>query len=1065
MKWNKYPLLKSSFLTVFLVAPSAVAKTVKKTAHKTVGELFSQASVNDRGAGVSLGGTKGGTTLPSANLGFQDKNSGANLEAVKPPRSSELMKGENADQAEYLKILDQQINELYKLTQKFRNSENRGELWLRLAELYVEKSTIIDSRMQDEYDKKLRAFQAGKTKTKPTMNASAAREYNKKAVQLYEWFQRDFPKDEKFSQALFFLGYNYFELGETKKAVHYYEELTKRFPGSPFSDEAHFSLAEYYFENEHWANAYKEYSYIIKEKKHRLYTFSLYKGAWCLFRLGKNKQALNYLEYIIKSGRAETGKQLASRRVVNRTRLEAEALRDIVVFYAEAGGIDAEQADRYFKNLVGAESNSYLERLAYYYQEHGNKDASKDVFRLLIAQNPNTPKAFEYQYQIVQGYYYGKNIPKFKDELYRWVKDYGPSSSWYQANKGNKELTDNSYKLRETTLRNYILQQHQTAQNSRAPYSQALANDGYQLYILSFSDSPNIGDMHFYYGELLYDMNKYDEASTQYKWVVENAPQSKFYGKAAQNLLLAVEKSVPSDQELQKRVGTSLEPVALEPKVERFIKSGQAYVEKFPNSDKNPSLKFRMGRLYYQSNHFDEATKAFREIVQKYPTTKYAEYSANLLLDIYNLRKDYAGLEKASAELLAVPSIASSKTGSDIRDVLEKAGFKKGQDFEANKKYAEAAQSYESFAKQNAKSNLSLVAYFNAALNYERAGQNNNAIAAYREVINSKEVDKSDLKWKSKRLLAKQYQDSAQYEEAAKLYRQASEEKPKDPLAPNLMFNAAALFEANGHNDSAVKAYTAFTQMTKRRSDNVEALYSMGQIHRKEGRPSAAIANYKEFLDSGATDKEKTVEAAYWISELSTQQRSRKQAEEWQKKTISIQRRFAPDSKGIGAAYAAKIKLSQSLQTFHDMKAVTFPRDPSKQKAAVNRKVGLLTQLTGELAHVIKYDSGEEIVSALAILGEANLNMAQAIVNAPLPPGLNPEETKQYKAGVEKFADPFLTKARESYKLAVDRGYELEIYSDSFHTARDYMNRQDPKTYYDEGEEASDTRLVNWMGQ
>lgn len=1063
MKFNRHQLLVSGLLSVLFAMPQAQAQTQSRSQRKkTVGELLSQASQSSRGGGIGIG-AKSGTALPSANLGFQQRNSGVDLDSVKPPRSSDLMRSENADQAAYQKILDQQINELYKLTQRFKNSENRGELWLRLAELYVEKSTIIDSRKEDEYDKKLRAFQAGKSKVKPKLDTAQAREYNRKAIQLYEWFQRDFPRDEKNSQALFFLGYNYFELGEVKKGAMYYEMLTSRYPDSPFVGEAYFALGEYYFENEQWVKAYKEYSFIIKDKKHRLHTFALYKGAWCLFRLGKTKQALNYLEYIIKTGRAETGNQLASRKVVNRNRLEAEALRDIVVFYAEAG--DPGQAASYFKNLIGGDVTSYLEKLAYQYSDRGNKDASREVFRLLIAENPNSPKAFEYQYQIVQNFYYAKRVPQFKEELYRWVKDYGPSSSWYQANKNNKELIDNAYKLRETTLRNYVLQQHQTAQNSRAPYSQGLANDGYQLYFGAFPDSAAAGDMHFYYGELLYDMGKYDEASIQYKWVVDNAPKSKFYNKSAQNLLLAVERSVPSDQEMQKRVGNSLDPIPLEPKVERFIKAGQWYTEKFPTSDKNPEIKFRIGRLYYQSNHFDEATQAFKEIVQKYPSSKYAVYSANLLLDIYNLRKDYAGLEKTGSELLAVPSIASSKAGSDIRGVLEKASFKKGQDLETQKKYAESAQTYQSFAKQNPGSALALTASFNAGVNFERAGQNGNAIQNYREVLAAKGPDKSDLKWKAKRLLAKQYQDSAQFEEAAKLYHQAALEKPKDALAPNLMFNAAVMYEAMGRGDSAVKAYTDFTQMNKHRADNAEALYSIAQIHRKAGHLSAAINGYKDYLDSGAKDKEKIVEAYYWIGELSAQKRNMKDADEWRRKTLAVQKRFSPDRKGIGASYAAKIKLAQSLETFKEMKSVTFPRDPAKQKAAANRKIALLTQLTGELAEVIKYDSAEEIVSALNILGEANTNMGQAILNAPVPPGLNAEETKQYKTGVDKFAEPFLAKAKDSYKLAVDRAWELEVYNDSYRSALDYMSKQDPKNYYQNGEQSSDIRLVNWISQ
>ncbi|HWU45008.1 MAG TPA: tetratricopeptide repeat protein, partial [Bdellovibrio sp.] len=498
---NRHQLLVASLLSVLCLAPSAQAKK------KTVGELLSQANQGSRGGKTQM--SKTDTSLPSANMGFNQPVNSVNLESVKPPRSSEIMQRDagGGDKAEYERVLDQQIQELYKLTQKFKTSSNRGELWLRLAELYVEKAGLIDGRKQDEYDAKLRAFQSGKTKKKPILNTEEAREYNRKAVQLYEWFQRDFPRDEKMSQALFFLGYNYFELGDVQKGAHYYEELTKRFPESPFVGEAHFALGEYYFENERWAPAYKEYTPLIKDKKHRLHTFALYKGAWCLFRLDRVQQGMTYLEYIIKSGRAETGEQVGGKKV-NRTRLEGEALRDIVTFYAEGG--DPAKAASYFKDLVGGDINSYLEKLAYQYSDRGNKEASRDVFKLLISQNPTSPKAFEYQYQIVQNFYYAKNTTRFKDELYGWVKDYDTKSAWYTQNKAKTELVENSQKLRETTLRNYVLQQHQTAQNSRAPYSQSQAYEGYQLYLREFPESAMIGDMHFYYGELLYDMQKYD---------------------------------------------------------------------------------------------------------------------------------------------------------------------------------------------------------------------------------------------------------------------------------------------------------------------------------------------------------------------------------------------------------------------------------------------------------------------------------------------------------------------------------------------------------------------------
>ncbi|KYG67377.1 adventurous gliding motility protein U [Bdellovibrio bacteriovorus] len=1035
--------------------------TVKK---QTVGEYLSQANDRSRGGGVQAQGTKADTSLPSSNLGFKEEVKQVNLDSVKPPRSSEFMQKEKGNRAaEYERILDQQIRELYKLTQKFKTSPNRGELWLRLAELYVEKAGIVDGRKQDDYDARLRAFQTGKSKVKPKMDDKEAREYNRKAVQLYEWFQRDFPKDEKMPQALFFLGYNYFELGDVRRGAEYYEKLTRGYPNSPFVGEAHFALAEYYFENERWSEAYKEYSHLIKEKKHRLHTFALYKGAWCLFRLNKVQQAMNYLEYIIKTGKADAAAAEAGQKRVNRNRLEGEAQRDIVVFYAEGG--DPTKAYGYFKNLIGGDVSPYLERLAYQYSSRGDKEASREVFKVLIAQNPTSPKSFEFQYQIVQNFYYAKNTTRFKAELYSWIKDYNQSSAWYAQNKNNKELIENSYKLRETTLRNYVLQQHQTAQNSRSPSVQANTSDAYNLYLKEFPDSAAAGDMHFYYGELLYDMGKYDEASAQYKWVVDNAPQSKFYSKAAQNLILSVERSIPTDQEMQKRIGQSLDPVPLEPRVDKFIKAGNWYVEKFPNSEKSVEIKFRIGRLYYQSNHFDEATKSFKDIVQKNPNTKYAEYSANLLLDIYNLRKDYAGLEKVGAELLTVPSIASSKAGSDIRGVLEKASFKRGQDLEVAKKYGESGQAFESFAKQNPKSELAVTALFNAGVNYERAGMNLQAIGAYQEVLNSKSPSAAQFKTRTQRLLAKQYQDSARFEEAAKLYRQVAQENPTDPLSPNMIFNAAVLYEVLGRSEEAIRTYNEFMKVNKKKSENAEIIYAMATIHRKAGQTAAAVGRYMEYVEGGGRDQEKVVESAYWVHELSKKQNAITRSKEWGQKTMQIQRRFAPNKKGVGASYAAKIRFQEALEVFREMKAVTFPKDPNKQKAAADKKVALLTKLASELADVIKYDSGEEIVSSLAVLAEANLNMAQAIINAPLPPGLNAEETKQYKAGVEKFAEPFNTKVRESYKLAVDRGLELEVYNNAYREAYQYMSQVDPKTYYNGGEVATDMRAVNWMGQ
>ena len=351
--------------------------------------------------------------------------------------------------------------------------------------------------------------------------------------------------------------------------------MAERFPKSSFVDEASFALGEFYFENENWKEAYKRYAPVIKNTKHNLNAMATYKGAWCLYRLGRSQEALKYMEHIIQMNKLATDRD-AKKQL--KAKLEVEALRDIVVFYAAAG--DSDKASKYFAKLVGDQSFSYLEKLAYYYLDKGFKDAAHRTFKYLIQQKPDDPKSFEFQYQIVQVYFYAKNSQNFKSELYRWIQNYGPASNWYKANQANKELVDNSVKLREKTLRIWILQQHQTAQNSHTPGSQKSAAEGYQLYLSEFTNSPQTADMHFYYGELLYDSKRFDEAGIQYKWIVDNAPESKFYEGSATNLLIAVEKSLPTDKELSKRDSKSLEPLPLSPTVDRFMKASAWYLEK-----------------------------------------------------------------------------------------------------------------------------------------------------------------------------------------------------------------------------------------------------------------------------------------------------------------------------------------------------------------------------------------------------------------------------------------------------------------------------------------------------
>lgn len=1048
--------MRKGFLssTIFMAALIVISPS-SLGAPKTVGELLK--NIEKKAQKVNFKKKK--SSLPNFSKIGQSTH---NLQEIKPPSSSKLYYEAGTNEGELEQITDQGIRQLYKLTRQFKRSSKRGELWLRLAELYVEKARLIEYRLQQKYDEQLKAYHSKQVKRTPKLDLSASQDYNKKAIQLYEWFLRDFPKDEKVPQALFFLGYNYFELGQTQKGEKYYQRLTKEYPKSPYVDESNFALGEYFFENQKWGPALGHYLKVAKNRRARLFSFALYKAAWCQYKVGQLKPALNSLELVVKAGRQAKGKDDQSSGGVSRIRLATEALKDLVVFYAEVGS--PQDARGYFDSVAGSRAvYSMLEKLAYYYTDTGNKNGARYVFKELIDWKPNAPKAYDYQYQIVTMYASAGNDKVFRQELYQWIEGYGPESVWARANSEGKELVAKAQQLIETTLRNYILQQHQTAQNSKASYSQKQAQSGYELYFSTFKQSPRLDEMHFFYGELLFDMQDWERAAYHYLWISENNPKSQYYEKATLNALLSLEKRLPTAEEIKKIVGDSTEPVPLDKTIQVFEKVALRYFKDFPNGESKVAIQYKLGSLYYYFNQFDKALAVFDIIIEKHPQTKYAEYSANLVLDIYNLKKDYNGLKQAGQKILSIPQLANSPIGPQIKGIIERASFTQAQDLEKGKDYLKSAESYRKFAMDNPNSELAVSAYYNAGVNYEKGGDLFKAIGMYSTVSDLKTKEHVGLKKKADRFLAGLYEKTGQYAKAADAFETYANRNQKDVEAVNFYFNAAVIREGMKFYTAAIRNYDKYFQLSKK-LDRKEALFLIGRIWEKRNNSRKAIQYYEKYMDSNPVNAAGVVEASFRLGSLYEAGRRSKQAKEWYTKTVAIQRRVSTKSKSIGVSFAAEARFKLVYETYEELRKVSIPRSPAAQKRAVDQKLALIEKLKNQLKSVIQYDDGFQVVASLALIGQAYQHMSAAIYNAPLPKGLDAEGTKQYKAGIAQVALPFQQQAVENYLAALQKSERLEAYNAWTKVARVELANLDPEKYKNLNEEVFLTRVPDWMG-
>jgi cellulose synthase operon protein C len=994
-----------------------------------------------------------------------------NVGLISPPSSSKFyVYDDDPRKAEYNRLVDEEIKKLYKLSRQYKRSRSRGEIWLRLGERYVEKAQIIDFKLQDDYDKKLQAFNEGKLKTKPRPPArNEVRDYHKRAIRLYEWFVRDFPKDRKVPQALYFLGYNNFEIGNLKKGEEYYIQLTRQFPNSVYVAESHFALGEYYFEKEEWNKALPEYMKVVKRRKSRLYTFALYKAAWCHYRLGSYQTALATLVQVIKISRGgEKEETVEGVRSIDKLRLAKEAVGDFVSFYEQTGRY--KQAYDDFMDISRNEGKTLnmIEQLAYRYSYSGNLQASGYLFKQLMALKPNDPKAAKYQYQVVQDFGSTGQVKAFRKELSYWLDQYGTESSWARANKGTPQVLKENFDLQESTLRNSTLQLHQQAINARTDYSKQLAAGSYKMYLGYFKGAENYSEMLFFYGELLYDLQDYEGAAQQYERVALTDQKSKYFEKAVTNNVLAREKKLPTNKQMeerQKSLPDKLAPIPLSPEVKSFERASIIYLKNFPKGEKSLEIRRRLGTIYYAHNQFDDAIKVLRQIIAERPRSKDAILAAEIILDIHRLRNDLDKYQAEGKEYLANPTIASSEYGKELRKNLDKAKFLVADNYSKKGNNLKAAKAFEDFAETNPRSEQIHSALFNSAVNYQKAGATFDSIRMYQLVIARPGANADpNLKQEARNSLGDIHKKLGNLREAA-IHFEAYGRNAKGQKAINALFNAAVIWDALNEYGRAFQVYNLYANLDKAKNKGPqEAAWAKAEMYRRQNLYSKAIYQYDQFIKSNSPDLERMIKAHFYIAEFYTKIGRAANSKEWYQKVIRIVNNSSSAQK-MGAKYASVAQYELTKGGLDEMRRVRLGNTESSITQGLNQMKALQKTLIQNMAKVIKYDYGPMVVAALAAEADSYEIIGTTFKNLPVPKEYAQGDVrKQFTDMAKQQMDEFYGKAVGAYRNAFNKGLSLKAYGEAMLSSAQALYRLDPGGFKHAGEVNDVGELVDMMG-
>jgi TolA-binding protein len=721
------------------------------------------------------------------------------------PRIAEGQKDELADRKR-----DEAIEGFKRLIPKLQEgSHRRADMLYRLAELYWEKSKYLYQQEMNRFLAAEKAHDAatarGEKVDPPKQDHRDSERFRAETMRIYEDLLRGYADWPQRDEILFYLGYNLQELGRRDDAVKRYLQLIQEFPQSQFVPDTYVQLGNHYFDSNKLKEARDYYEKARASKVPKVYAYAVYKLAWCDYNAGAYDEGLAKLHEVVDYA-GERGEELGD--------LKTESLNDLIVFYVKLD--KAKDGIAYFKQKAPEKRQERLiSKMAAQLMDVGLYDSAIETYRVLIQDKPMGPGAPEYQQSIVRSYEGLRQRDQVRAEMKRMVELYRPGSEWWQANAGNKPVLRNAFGVTEEAMRVMVTDYHQEAQKTRQVETYRLARDIYKQYVDTFAtgDDPEfISDsafnMRFFYAEILWALEEWEVAATQYDAVVafqipdrDSAREvsnetyrknASFAAIMAYDKLVKIERGQLAKSELKDgqkvdenkskghvekrgRITKKDTDQAEEPLTryeERLVAACDTYNRLYPDNPDEIDLRYQAALIVYDRHHYMDAARRFGEIINKFPAERRSRDAADLTMYVLESREEWLELNKLSRQFLANEKLLkpSPEFAARVARVVEGSQYKWIHEvvYQKEKNPAKAAELFLGFVKEFPRSENADRALTSAMVIFQEAGQIDRGVAAGERVLT--DYAGSPFEPKVRYTLARLYEKLAEFRKAAAMY-------------------------------------------------------------------------------------------------------------------------------------------------------------------------------------------------------------------------------------------------------------------------------------------------------
>jgi cellulose synthase operon protein C len=952
------------------------------------------------------------------------------------------------------------------LSQGTAQGEQKAEMMLRLADLYFEEGRDIYltemSKYEAAYDKCYNDKQCDPTQLKSTDYTTESKDWQAKSIKLYQQILTNYPQYQRADEATYYLASAFLDTQQPDEAVKEFTRLVRTYPQSGWVPDSYVMIGEYYFDNNNAYKALVAYQKAAAYKDSDKYAFALYKLAWCFYNVGEYGKAIDTMKTVVAHSMSSSeSNQTAQQKKIQ---LEEEALKDLVRFFADAGEMD--EAYAYFNKLGKKDLiRSMLKRLAQTYFEQGKFDQCIQTYRRLIAEDPQSIDAPEYQNEIIAAY---QKINKKDDtltEIDRLLKNYGKNSAWSRANASSPDAVSKAREFIEKNLRtvatNYHAEAKKLGSGQTAKDTYALAYKAYTVYLNEFPDSQYAYDVRYAFGELLYKIKKFDEAYDQYMKVVSLDPKGSHSEFCSESAIYAADEMVKKTGGGQTAQGNSTEPIDMTEWEKKSLAALDQYAKLFPESKKTKNIIYKSAYLLYNKNLFKEASDRFRVVINMDPASKEAEQAANLILDSFNLVQDWANLKDVAKAFYDQQGLGSQSFKKETYEVYERASFKLIEvQFKKSNDKVVAADSYWAFYQEFPQSVVADVALNNSAVYYSDMGHLQDAMKVRHELV--EKFPKSKYYNDQVAALGFDYESIADFQNASNWYEKLFSINKDHASAADAIYSAGLFRRALGDWQGAIKDLQQYITAYPTRENIDQVTLLIAQIYEDNQKWTEASKVYQTFFKR--TDLSKTpIEQVYFARlryGLDLKQLGQEATVEkhWKDTLAEFEKARAKGvdvATGVESVAQMMFDISEDQYKAYEAMQISGPANknlPRKQmdKTITDQVVAkgkALQKIEATYANIINTGAGEWGIAALVRLGEAYENMASSLKNSYVPAYLTPDQRELYLMALEDKVYPQIEKAVEAYKKALDKSFELSLYNENVAHATRRLGELKPDDY------------------